>query len=579
MNIGLKRWIFLLICIIWQYAAGEVIQNSPLSVDQAFPLTVWSSSSNPEMVIVEWDIQPGYYLYKDRIHIVPTDSKRVSLGELQFPPSQEHNSPVLGKFAAFEGLTQIKVPLLSSPTDNFSLQIQYQGCAQQGYCYPPQIRIMNVVPEQGVDVIPQSTSTPEPVKALQSKHLNWMVWLGLFGVGLLIAFTPCVLPMIPILLSLILGKEHTSHWRSFIISLAYVLGMSFAYACAGVLFGLLGASVQAYFQKPAVIIGFSLIFVVMALSLWGLFQFEPPPHWRAFVARLSQRQQQGSVWGAAVMGVLSALILSPCATPALVGVLAYISQTGNAYVGGLALWIVGLGSGAPLLLIGAFGRRLLPKTGPWMRAVENILGMVLMGMGIFILGRILPDRITWVLWSALAIGIAIYLKTFQNTFTRIQLLGKGIGILLFIYGILLLVGTTQGANRLLAPLQFNKESCVAKPQFVTVKSTADVAAEMAKAKGKPIILDFYADWCVSCKILEKKIFNDPEVQKRLADYLLLRADITHNDTTDQNLMHQYRVIAPPTLLLFNSQHQELTQKRIVGEISVSEFLRRLDEKT
>lgn len=566
-------WLLFLMCLICQWATAETTQPSPLPVDQAFPLKVWSPSL--KTVIVEWDVQPGYYLYKDRIHIMPADNNPVRLGAPQFPPPQEHSSPILGKFSAFEGITQVKIPLLAAPTGNFSLQVQYQGCAQKGYCYPPQTRMMNVTPGMGIDIIPQAYSAPAPVKALQGHHLNWMVWLGFFGLGLLIAFTPCVLPMIPVLLGLIVGRENISHGRAFVISLAYVLGMAITYACAGVLFGLLGASAQTYFQKPAVIIIFSLIFAAMALSLWGLFQFEPPEKWRAFVARLSHHQRQGSVWGAAVMGALSTLILSPCATPALVGVLAYISQSGNAYLGGLALLTVGLGSGMPLLLIGAFGRRLLPKTGSWMRTVESFLGMILMGMCIFMLSRILPDRITLVLWAALAVGVAIYLKTFQNTATRMQLLGKGLGILLFIYGILLLAGAAQGGNSLLAPLRLNAENCPTSAQFIAVKSAEEITREMSQAPGKPVILDFYADWCVSCKIIEKKVFNNPEVQKQLAGFLLLRADITHNDAADQKLMHDYGVIAPPTILIFNSEHQELSKERIVGEISPKEFLARI----
>lgn len=555
------RWMLLLVCLVCQYAAAQTAPLSPLPVDQAFPLKVWAP--DPKTVIVEWDIQPGYYLYKDRIYITPADN-RVRLGSPQFPQSQEHSSPILGKFAAFEGLTQVKIPLLSTPAESFSMQVQYQGCAQQGYCYPPQTRTMNVTAGQGI------SSSPVP--------MNWMVWPSFFGLGLLIAFTPCVLPMIPVLLGLIVGKKNIGHWRAFAISLAYVLGMAVTYACAGVLFGLLGQSAQVYFQKPAVIIIFSLIFALMALSLWGLFHFEPPEKWRAFISRLSHHQRQGSIGGAAVMGALSTLILSPCATPALVGVLAYISQTGNAYLGGLALLTVGLGSGTPLLLIGAFGRRLLPKAGPWMRAVENLLGMILMGMGVFMLGRILPDRITLVLWASLAVGIAIYLKTFQNAASRLQLLGKGIGILLFIYGILLIVGAVQGNNSLLTPLRLGAEKYNTASQFILVKSVEDITQEMSRAMGKPVILDFYADWCVSCKLIEKRVFNDAQVQKQMSEFLLLRADITRNDATDQKLMRSFGVIAPPTILIFNSQHQELTGQRVVGEISAKEFLARIQNK-
>ncbi len=576
------RWIGWLLLL--RFVSAIAASPTPLPVDQAFPLKIWSP--DPQTIVVEWNIQPGYYLYKDRIEVSAADAE---LGRLRFPAATEHDNPILGHFSAYERPLQLGIPVLSARTPHFELQIKYQGCAAQGYCYPPQTRLVNVdlgtgdqhpVSTLSIDRAPQTStgaSFRAPAQALLQHHYQWPVWLGFFGLGLLISLTPCVLPMIPFLFGLIIGKANISHWRAFFISLAYVLGMAITYAIAGVLFGFLGSNVQAYLQKPWIIAGFSLIFIAMALSLWGVYYLEPPEKLRTWVAGLSSRQRGGSLLRAAIMGCLSTLILSPCATPPLVAVLTYISQTGNARLGGIALFVIGLGSGAPLLLIGAFGRRLLPKSGPWMRVVENILGIILAGMAIGMLSRILPGQVTLILWAILAIGCAVYLKAFSTPAGRLQLFMKGLGILIFVYGILLLVGAMQGATRLWDPLWTKTSSCSPSTQtnFIPVKSIEDVKQRMALAAGKPVIIDFYADWCVSCKLLEQQVFANPAVQKQLAGFLLLRADITADNATDQALMKYFNVIAPPTVLIFNRQHAELPQSRIIGEISATEFLQRI----
>jgi thioredoxin:protein disulfide reductase len=550
-------WLFLWLLMPAVWAAS----SEPLPADQAFPLKVWATDA--QTVVVQWDIQPGYYLYKDRIQISAATPGEVSLGEPRWPAAVMHESPLLGRFPAYEGLTQVTVPLISAQTDRFALQIKYQGCAVKGYCYPP---------------VTQSVTVQHPKETPVRAHYSWMMWLSFFGLGLLISLTPCVLPMIPVLFGLLLGKEHLSHGRAFLISLVYVLGVAIADAVAGVLFGALGGSVQAVMQKPWIIAVFSGVFVAMALSLFGVYSLEPPERFRAWVAGLSHRQRGGSLMGAALMGVLSALILSPCATPPLVAVLTYISQTGNAWMGGMALFVMGLGSGVPLLLIGAFGRRLLPKAGPWMRVVENVLGVILLGVGVWMLGRIIPGRIVLVLWAALAVGVAVYCKTFSAVQTRVQLIGKGLGILIFVYGILLLVGAVQGADSPWQPLSTRFSACPAETRssFIPVKTVADVQQRMAQAQGQPVLIDFYADWCVSCKLLEQRVFADPTVQKRLSDFLLLRADITANDAEDQALMRYYQVIAPPTVIFFDRHHQE-SPSRLIGEVSPADFLKHLSE--
>lgn len=555
-----------------------------LRVDQAFPLIAgWPE---PQALLVQWNIQEGYYLYRDRIQITSAD-EQVKLGEPHFPPAAEHENQILGRFYAYDKPVRISVPVQSAQSTQFKLQIKYQGCSTSGYCYPPQTRLMTLTQAAGnpltaselaIDRIPseaKASEMPAPAQALWRHHYQWSVWLGFFGLGLLISLTPCVLPMIPLLSGLILGKARMTHGRAFLISLAYVLGMAVTYAVAGVLFGLIGASVQTFLQKPWIIVAFSGFFMAMALSLWGVYYLQVPETLRNWVSRLSQRQHGGSLIGAATMGGLSTLVLSPCATPALVAVLTYIGQTGKASLGGLALFVIGLGSGVPLLLVGAFGRRLLPKSGPWMWVVENILGIILAGMAIWMLERILPDRIILILWSGLAIGCAIYLKTFSSAATRLQLIGKGLGILIFIYGILLLVGAMQGATNPFQPLKTHFSTHIEQAHFIAVRTVADIQKQMEKAEGRPVLIDFYADWCVSCQILEKEVFKNPAVQEHLRGFLLLRADITAHDAGDLELMRHYNVIAPPTLIIFNQQHQEVPNARMIGEISPALFLKKI----
>jgi len=569
------RWCGWILLLIGINAFAE--QNSPLSMDQAFPLKIWSP--DPQTVVIQWDIQPGYYLYKDRIHIAPAPDSTVELGAPRFPQATEHYNPILGHFSAYEGLLQLGVPVLSATSTSIVLQIQYQGCAQKGYCYPPQTRLIEVNLSAQPEAIASDSIPTQKTPVTMNKGWGWGSWLGFLGMGLLISLTPCVLPMIPVLSGLILGKEHIGHWRAFFISLAYVLGMAVTYAMAGLLFGALGGSLQVYLQKTWIIALFSGVFVLMALSLFGVFQIEPPEKLRAYLAGLSNRQAQGSLFGAAVMGCLSSLILSPCATPPLVAVLSYISQSGNAYLGGLALFVIGLGSGIPLLLIGAFGKRLLPKAGAWMGVIENILGVILLGMGIWMLSRILPDRIVLMLWAFLAIGLAIALEAFNTVTTRFKLICKSLGILVFVYGILLLVGAMEGARTPWESLVFKKSADSAQNSidFLSVSSLDDVQKAMNQAPGKPVILDFYADWCVSCKIIDRNVFADSAVKNKLAGYLLLRSDVTVGTQENQALMKEYRVVAPPTLLFFDQNHQELTDARIIGEISSADFIKRLNQ--
>lgn len=548
----------------------------PLLVDQAFPFKAWAS--NNHSVIVRWDIQPGYYLYRDKFQFTASHGE-VELGPANFPPAVEKSNSILGKYWAYQGITRIEIPVISAFDSKFQLQIDFQGCSEKGYCYPPTARTVaiNLAPKQ----IESYAIDRIPIKPIEqfTEWRHWKMWIGFFVLGLLISLTPCVLPMIPILSAMILGKDGMSHVRAFVISLAYVLSMALSYAVVGILLGKLGENLQAYLQKPWIIILYSLVFIGMALSLFGFYHIHLPEKLRATMARLTDRQQRGSLWGAAAMGCLSTLILSPCATPALVAILSYISASGNAGVGGLALFVVGIGMGVPLLLIGGFGRRILPKPGPWMKAIEILLGIILLMVAIGMLSRVLPAKMIMVAWSALAIGLAIYLKTFNTVTGAVQRLSKGLGLLIFVYAILLLVGAVQGATSPWQLLLIKNQNCSESSQtsFIAVKTVADVQRQLILSAGKPVLLDFYADWCVACKLMDKQVFGNAQVQKKLANVVLLRADVTANNAEDINLQRYFQVVAPPTIVMFDHQHNVLNQSKIIGEISATEFIKRIEE--
>ncbi len=501
----------------------------------------------------------GLLPLSSRFHFSVVPPQSAVLGNPIFPPGISKTDEILGNYVVYKNAVTIDLPVSQTKHASLQLKVNYQGCSEDGFCYPPIEKVLTVTGLKSASSIP------------------WTFWLGLFGVGILIAFTPCVLPMIPVLSALIIGKETMGHARAFLISCAYVLGMALTYAVIGLLLGWVGGNLQIYAQKPWIIILLSLFFLAMALSLFGVFQLEPPEKIRGVMSRWSSAQHQGSLWGAGIMGVLSTLILSPCATPPIVAAIGLIIHKGEPILGAIALFIMGLGMGIPLLIIGLAGRRFLPKPGPWMNVVKYFLGVMLIALAIWMISRIADTRVVYLLWAALMIGIAIALKTFNSTQTVREKIGKGVGIILFIYGVLLIAGSIQNSDYPFNPF-FNKKNCVftnAKQEFIPVKTVSDVQHEFAHYPRQLVILDFYADWCVSCKILERRVFANSEVQQAMHDVIWLRADVTANDAQDQQLLKYYQVVAPPTLLFFNRDHNEVNSLRVVGDIPPVIFLKKL----
>jgi thiol:disulfide interchange protein DsbD len=425
-------------------------------------------------------------------------------------------------------------------------------------------------------------SVPDRVTRLLKGQNIFFIIFGFFGMGLLLAFTPCMLPMLPILASIIVGEgKKITLYRAFTLSLTYVLAMATTYAIAGVIAAILGSYLQAYLQSPLILSLFSLVFVLLALSLFGFYDLSLPRPLHLYITKASNWYANETYIGVAMMGFLATLIASPCVTAPLAGVLGYISQTGDATFGGLALFMLGTGMGAPLIIVGTIGGKFLPKSGPWLNGVKAFFGLILLGVAIWLLDRILPSLVIMLLCSMLAMFTAVYMGAFDRTpVSRIGKFWKGLSLIILAYGFALTIGGFMGNTDPLKPLQIRKSenSSPNNHQFQPVKNLAELQGILKRSRYEQRItlLDFYADWCISCKRIETHVFGNKEVQSALTPIVLLRADITNNTTADLELTKYFNVIAPPTILFFDKNGKEIAF-RIVGEVDAKEFLNGLQQ--
>lgn len=581
-----------------------------LPVREAFRLSVEQGSDGA--ILARWQMPDGYYLYRHQFDFavrgLAGGDTTVVLGDPEIPPGERKVDDYFGEVEVYYHEAQARVPVVagSGPVE---VGVTYQGCADAGLCYPPETEwfAFTVAGSDGVAAAGGTAATggasggvpateEQSLAALLSDGNLLLALLAFFGSGIALAFTPCVLPMVPILSSIIVGDAGsgtTSRSRGFTLSLAYVLGMAFTYAAVGTLVGLFGASLnlQAALQAPPVLVTFAILFVLLALSMFGFYELRLPHSWQNLLNDAGSRFGGGKHLSVLVMGALSALVVSPCVSAPLVGALIYLSTTGDAVLGGSALLALGLGMGVPLLVIGASGGRLLPKAGPWMNAVKAVFGVGLLAVAIWLLERVLPAAFTLALWAALAIGSGVYLGALD--FAPRQGLGqlwKATGAFSFIYGVLLLIGAASGAQDPLRPLsEFGVAAAAGTPAAGTVAADAPAAgpldaqwrpvadlaaieAELAAAEdaGRLALLDLYADWCISCKVMERSVFPQPEVDARLRQFHLLRADVTANDADDKALMNAFGLFGPPSLVFF-AGGEELTRVRIQGEVDAEQL--------
>jgi thiol:disulfide interchange protein DsbD len=561
----------------------------------------------PTELVVRWIIAEGYYLYRDKIGITLLDGEGVTLGPVELPDGMVKHDEFFGDVQIYHDEVRARVALQRSAVKatDITLQLAYQGCAEKGICYPPIKKQLAVaLPAMGPGEATAatarapdttssigSTSQDDFANVLKDSSLLWAV-LFFFAAGVLLAFTACMYPMIPILSSIIVGQgKQVTTGKGFLLSLVYVEAIAVTYAVIGVVSAQVGAGVQAFFQNPWILGFFALVFVALALSMFGFFNLQLPASLQSRLSHTSNRMQGGTLVGVAVMGVLSALIVGPCAGPVLIGALIYTSQSGDYLSGALAMFALGNGMGAPLLIIGASGGKLLPRAGGWMDTVKAVFGVILLGVAILMLERILPGPVTLMLWALLLIIPAIYLRALDalpEDASGWRRLWKGLGIAMLIYGVILIIGATTGARDPFNPLRNistgasvsgNTTKSAQHLPFQRIKTVADFeqALQNSSAAGKPVMLDFYADWCTYCLKMEDYTFSDPRVQAALAGTTLLQADVTANDSEDLALLNHFKLFAPPAILFFGSDGQEQAQYRMIGFMNADEFLAHLQK--
>ncbi|MDM8564268.1 protein-disulfide reductase DsbD [Candidatus Halobeggiatoa sp. HSG11] len=561
----------------------EIIEPEFLDVEEAFIFS--AEFANPDQILTSWKIADGYYLYRDKLKFNLTGGV---LGAIELPPSKLKTDKFFGDVEIYQQpLLEINLPFNQMEKPNLTLTVKYQGCAFDGLCYPPITKIVNLTYPTGTDskkTVNNISEQDRLANMLSSASFLYTIMI-FFGLGVLLSLTPCIFPMIPILSGIIIGqgKDITTH-KAFLMSLIYVVAMALTYAVVGALTAILGANLSAAFQTPWVLFGFAFVFIVLSLSMFGFYELQVPNFVQTKVTNISNKQQGGTLFGVAVMGVLSALIVGPCVAAPLVGALMYISQTGDWVLGGTALFTMGIGMGIPLLLIGLSAGHFLPKADQWMNAVKAVFGVMLLGVAIWMIERVIPAQITMLLWASLLIISAVYMGALDGVGkTGWFKLWKGIGFILLIYGVLLIVGVSAGSKSLLQPLQILTTTTTIQPkadnnqvaEFKIIKGISGLEHELAAAVGKPVILDFYADWCISCKEMEHFTFSDAEVQKGLANFVLLKADVTLNDAQDQALNKRFGIFGPPAILFFDSNGQEQRSLRIVGFMPAEEFSQHL----
>lgn len=570
--------------------ASPLRAEEPMAPERAFRFS--ARVIDKTTLEARWQIADRYYMYRDKFKF---SVDKGTLGEIRLPPGILKDDETFGKVETYRKEIKILLPIANAG-DSFTLTAVSQGCWDGGICYPPvtttALLSLNdattnaVTPGPTLDDPAAQSETGRIAALFKGEHLG-LILLSFFGFGLLLSLTPCVFPMIPILSGIIVNHGHAvTHVRAFVLSLAYVLGMALTYAVVGVAAGLSGTLLSAALQNVWVLGAFAMMFVVLSLSMFGFYELQLPA---SLQSRLSDtaNHQGGSIPAIATMGALSALIVGPCVAAPLAGALLYIAQTGNATLGGSALFVMALGMGAPLLLVGAFSRTLLPKSGPWMEGVKKFFGVVMLATALWLVSPVIPIWLGMLGWALLLIVPAIYLHALDPLPTHAhgwQRFGKGLGVVLLLAGAAMLAGVFGGAKDPLQPLSFLKASAtlgnstsavLSSPTFEKVASVADLDVRL-KTASKPVMLDFYADWCVSCKEMERFTFADPQVAAAMSKFTLLKADVTANNEADKALLKRFNLFGPPGILFFDRQGQEIAALRVVGFVPADKFLSTLE---
>jgi len=587
-----------------------------LDPEQAFKISAELTGNNT--ISLRWNIAESYKLYKNQVSVEVTNGQ-AGLGDPVFPEGILFTDPTTGETEViYHDELKVEVPIKQA-SEPFTVTVGYQGCSEDGLCYPPvttDFRVdpskpgaLSVVPEQddgasaGLFPItapaqPQEAS-PTPAAPAESDGQNelslakstleggswWKISAAFLLFGLLLSFTPCVLPMVPILSSIIIGEGESTKMKSFLLALAYCLGMALVYTTLGVAAGLAGEGLAGALQKPWVLVTFSLLLIGLSLSMFDLYELQIPTSLQASLNKTSGRLKGGKFAGVFLMGAISALIIGPCVAAPLAGTLVYISQTRDVFIGGLALFSMAMGMSVPLLLIGLSAGSLLPKAGSWMIGVKYVFGLLLIAVAIWMVTPVLPPQALMLAWGTLGILCAVFAGVFGPPAEKLTIGGKfkkTLGLVLLIIGVMELVGAAAGGTDVLKPLaglRASSGTISAETEHLTFKrihSIDELDRELQASAGKSVMLDFYADWCVSCKELEKFTFSDPNVQQTLANVTLLQVDVTANTEDDKALMKRFELFGPPGIIFFDKSGNEQPDKRIIGFVEAEEFLNHLN---
>lgn len=555
--------------------------NDFVPVAQAFPFNFFQQDHR---LTLDWQVKEGYYLYQQRLSF---SAENVTLGDIQMEDGQPYQDEFFGDVNIYTNPLFVNIPM-QDWQPGAKVIVQYQGCAKAGFCYPPETRVIDIASFTNGDMTPATTlaqtprhletsttntSTPQPLteqdQLASGLANNWWTPLLFLALGVGLAFTPCVLPMYPILTSIVLGSGKLSQRRALGLSLVYVQGMALTYTLLGLVVASAGLQFQAAMQHPYVLIGLSILFVTLALSMFGVYTLQLPSGVQTWLNNLSNKQQGGSSAGVFAMGAISGLVCSPCTTAPLSGALLYVAQSGDLLTGGVALYALAMGMGIPLILVAVFGNKLLPKAGGWMDRVKTLFGFVLLAAPIFLLERILPEMWSTALWSSLGIAAFGWLYHVKNSLEFGGWKQSAVGII----AVLGLFASAQPAlNYWFA--DSTQQAQTSEVSFIKIRNVEELQQQLVLAKQakKPVMLDFYADWCVACKEFEKYTFHDPAVAAQLKQFVLLQADVTRNQAQDIELLQAQQVLGLPTIDFWDAQGNPVSNARLTGFMQAAPFL-------
>lgn len=576
----MRALFILLACCLWTVQLANASpftfgQKQPdfLPVDEAFRLHVEQPDTGG--VVLRWDIAPGYYLYKERMRFAGLPPGT----EPQLPPGEPYHDEYFGDSRIYRDSLEVQL----SDADIASLELGWQGCADAGLCYPPRSRTVELGGSGTLPSTPGQADDQALASGLQQQSLGWSL-LIFFGLGLLLAFAPCSLPMLPILAGIVVGSQAGPR-RGMALAGTYVFSMALVYAALGVVAALLGANLQGWLMQPWLIASFAGLFVLLSLPMFGFFELQLPAGLRDRLEQAGRQRRGGSLAGASALGVLSGLLVGPCMTAPLAAALLYIAQSGDALNGGLVLFTLGLGIGTPLVLLVTVGNRFLPKPGPWMDRVKVSFGFLFLVAALYVLRPLLSDPLWVGLWGALLVMGASGLLHLSRELVRHQALSRAVASLAGVWGVALLLGAAGGAQDVVRPLGVftggvaSSQGAESTRGFVGFSEPADLDRELAAAEaaGQWVLVDYYADWCVSCKVMEQAVFGDAQVQAALTGVRILRPDVTQTDPASRELLNRYQVMGPPTLLFIGPDGEERRTQRITGEVDAKQFLNRWNQ--